>query len=405
MKPEEKGSSRFRSLAESIFVRWNGWQSWLLVGIPILLFDLAISIFVIQRVPYTEIDWSTYMQQVELFMNGERMYNRIEGDTGPVVYPAGFIYLYSFFHSITNGGKNIWLAQYIFAGISFLTNFAFVILHSRSTKVPPFAAALIVFSRRTKSIYVLRLFNDGVAMAIMGWAAVGLVHGWGTLSAILFSLALSVKMNILLFAPGYALMYLQRFGWARSVLDGGLAMAIQIILSLPFTLPSSAHAAAYVSSAFDFSRMFLHVWTVNWKFVPEDLFTSRQFARILLVLHVAMLAIAFVRSQKLRASSVERQTFLAKWGLTKLATLSADDIVSGLFLSNFLGIVCARSLHFQFLSWFSPTLPYLLWRTRYPTILRVSIWLLNEWVWNQFPSTPSTSIILQLVHFVILAGL
>lgn len=36
----------------------------------------------------TEIDWSTYVQQVELFLSGVRDYSSIKGDTGPVVYPG-----------------------------------------------------------------------------------------------------------------------------------------------------------------------------------------------------------------------------------------------------------------------------------------------------------------------------
>ena len=33
----------------------------------------------------TEIDWSTYMQQVGQFMAGERNYSLIHGDSGPLV--------------------------------------------------------------------------------------------------------------------------------------------------------------------------------------------------------------------------------------------------------------------------------------------------------------------------------
>ena len=34
----------------------------------------------------TEIDWETYMYQIELFVNGERDYALISGPTGPLVY-------------------------------------------------------------------------------------------------------------------------------------------------------------------------------------------------------------------------------------------------------------------------------------------------------------------------------
>jgi hypothetical protein len=44
--------------------------------------------------PDTEIDWVAYMQEVGGFLDGERNYMALRGDTGPLVYPAGFLYLY-----------------------------------------------------------------------------------------------------------------------------------------------------------------------------------------------------------------------------------------------------------------------------------------------------------------------
>lgn len=38
-----------------------------------------------------------------MFLNGERDYGNIEGDTGPLVYPAGFLYVYSAIQYITGG--------------------------------------------------------------------------------------------------------------------------------------------------------------------------------------------------------------------------------------------------------------------------------------------------------------
>lgn len=45
----------------------------------------------------TEIDYSTYVAQAGLFLQGERNYSLIDppGGTGPCVYPAGHLYLYS----------------------------------------------------------------------------------------------------------------------------------------------------------------------------------------------------------------------------------------------------------------------------------------------------------------------
>ncbi|KAG7864951.1 hypothetical protein KL918_005077 [Ogataea parapolymorpha] len=46
---------------------------------------------VIHFVPYTEIDYSTYMQQIDQIEAGELDYAKISGDTGPIVYPGGHV--------------------------------------------------------------------------------------------------------------------------------------------------------------------------------------------------------------------------------------------------------------------------------------------------------------------------
>lgn len=57
------------------------------------------------------------MQEVEGVLHGQLDYKELKGDTGPLVYPAGFVYIYSVLYWITGNGANILLAQYIFLGI------------------------------------------------------------------------------------------------------------------------------------------------------------------------------------------------------------------------------------------------------------------------------------------------
>lgn len=57
------------------------------------------------------------MAQVSLYLSGERDYTRIAGPTGPLVYPAGHVYLYSGLHWLTDGGENIRVAQWVFWGV------------------------------------------------------------------------------------------------------------------------------------------------------------------------------------------------------------------------------------------------------------------------------------------------
>lgn len=55
------------------------------------------------------------MQQVKQYLDGERDYTLIKGSTGPLVYPAAHVYIYSLLYKFTAGGKNILLAQTIFS--------------------------------------------------------------------------------------------------------------------------------------------------------------------------------------------------------------------------------------------------------------------------------------------------
>ncbi|RVW54627.1 Dol-P-Man:Man(5)GlcNAc(2)-PP-Dol alpha-1,3-mannosyltransferase [Vitis vinifera] len=67
-----------------------------------LIFIDALLVFLHHHL-HTKIDWDAYMSQVTGFLQGERDYTNLKGDTGPLVYPAGFLYVYSAIHYVTGG--------------------------------------------------------------------------------------------------------------------------------------------------------------------------------------------------------------------------------------------------------------------------------------------------------------
>ncbi|KAL0237782.1 hypothetical protein GEMRC1_012256 [Eukaryota sp. GEM-RC1] len=274
------------------FTSWiSSKRSWLFITLLSLAFDLAVNVFIIHFVPFTDIDWTAYMQEVgapDGFLGGVKDYPLMRGDTGPLVYPAGFVYLYSLFYYITNGGANFLPIQYLFAFLSLLT-LLIVSLLLRMCNLPPAILLLLTVSIRLHSIWVLRLFNDA-PMALLCLLAVYLTAKkkfW--LASLCFSLAISIKMSGLLFLPGFFLVLAFEKGNVFKIFNYLFNIfAVQVMLAYPFL---KENYSGYISKAFEFSRVFTFKWTVNWKFLNPAVFTSEQFGLVLLALHLGFLLI------------------------------------------------------------------------------------------------------------------
>lgn len=219
----------------------------------LLLLELVLGIVIIKFVAYTEIDWIAYMQEVRGVLDGDLNYANLKGDTGPLVYPAGFVYVYTALYYLTDSGTNILRAQYIFLGVYLaITAVAAVVLH-RSRALPPWAICLVSVSKRIHSIFLLRCFNDGVAMLLLYAAVLLFTRNRWSWGCFLFSAAVSIKMNVLLFAPGLLLLLWQRFGFAGAIPKLAICAALQVVVGAPFLL---TYPVQYFHGAFDFGRVF-----------------------------------------------------------------------------------------------------------------------------------------------------
>ncbi|PWA48797.1 asparagine-linked glycosylation 3 [Artemisia annua] len=385
----------------------------------LLLADAVLTALIIAYVPYTKIDWDAYLSQVNGFIEGERDYSNLKGDTGPLVYPAGFLYIYTAIQYVTGG--QVYPAQILF-GFLYIVNLGIVLfIYVKTDVLPWWALALLSLSKRLHSIFVLRLFNDCFAMTLFHASLVPLLYQKWHLSLIIFSAAVSVKMNVLLYAPPLLLLMLKAMDIIGVISALAGAAVVQIVLGLPFLW---SYPIEYLSKAFNLGRVFIHFWSVNFKFVPEPIFVSKEFALILLVAHLGGLVIfahyrwckhegglvSFVRSRFLQMqlkTSITSSFPLDKSNKSSsgLKLLKSEHIVTTMFTGNFIGIVCARSLHYQFYSWYFCSLPYLLWRTPYPTMVRLLLFAGVEICWNIFPSTVYSSITLLTIHVIILCGL
>ncbi|XP_029669636.1 lethal(2)neighbour of tid protein 2 isoform X2 [Formica exsecta] len=233
-----------------------------------ILAEIIVNILVIENVSYTEIDWRAYMQEVEGFLNGTTDYSKLRGDTGPLVYPAGFVYIFSGLYYVTLRGADIKTAQYIYAAVYAITLMLVFKIYARTKKVPPYVLILMCCtSYRIHSIFVLRLFNDPIAMLLLYASFNAFLDNRWYLGSVLYSLAVSVKMNILLFAPALLVAYLCVLGLFKTLIHLNICAFIQLILGLPFLLENPI---AYIKGAFNLGRIFEFKWTVNWRFLSEE---------------------------------------------------------------------------------------------------------------------------------------
>eukprot|EP00243_Klebsormidium_subtile_P006219 TRINITY_DN259_c0_g1_i2.p1 TRINITY_DN259_c0_g1~~TRINITY_DN259_c0_g1_i2.p1 ORF type:complete len:228 (-),score=26.17 TRINITY_DN259_c0_g1_i2:192-875(-) len=209
-------------------------------------------------------------------------------------------------------------------------------------------------------------------------------------------------MNILLMAPALLLLLLKDTSLLRVTLALGVAAALQVVLGLPFLL---TYPWSYIARSFELSRVFIHHWSVNLKFVPEDIFLSKPLAIMLLVLHLSLLFL-FANYRWCRSSGGIVQTVKSQQTAGPARSrVTAAHVTTVMFVANFIGIVCARTLHYQFYSWYFHMLPYLLWRCSFPIIARLILWAGIEYCWNVYPSTPASSALLLALHVTVLVGL
>ncbi|XP_017641887.2 dol-P-Man:Man(5)GlcNAc(2)-PP-Dol alpha-1,3-mannosyltransferase-like [Gossypium arboreum] len=97
-------------------------------------------------------------------------------------------------------------------------------------------------------------------MTLLHAATGSILFGWWHLGLIIFSVALSIKMNVLLYAPSLFILMLKAMSISGVISALAGAALVQIVLGLPFLL---SFPVEYISRAFNLGRVFIHFWSVN----------------------------------------------------------------------------------------------------------------------------------------------
>lgn len=340
------------------------------------------------------------MEQVTQFVAGERDYTVIKGGTGPLVYPAAHVYVYTGLYHLTDKGTNILLAQQLF-GALYMATLGVVMLCYWRAGVPPYVFPVLVLSKRLHSIFVLRCFNDGVAVLFLWLAILAWQRRQWSVGALVYSFGLGVKMSLLLALPAVGVMLFLARGFQGSLRLAWLMAQLQIVLAVPFL---STNWRGYLGRAFELSRQFKYEWTVNWRMLGEERFLSKELALGLLALHAGVLLV-FVAARWLRpvGNNYSLPTLVMSFAtafksplttaeeLTVSRKVTPEYVATTVLSSMLIGMLFARSLHYQFYAYLAWATPYLLWRSMPHPVFGLPLLAVQEWAWNVFPSTDASS--------------
>jgi len=203
-------------------------------------------------------------------------------------------------------------------------------------------------------------------------------------------------MSLLLILPAFGVLLFLAHGTVKAISLAGLIVIIQALIGWEFL---HVKTNSYMGRAFELGRVFTYKWTVNWRFIDEETFLSRKFAIMLIIGHILTI-IVFIERRWLRAAGLQLadvvQALGKPFGPMKqrvvAQSVTPDLVMTSVLTANAIGMLFARSLHYQFFSWLSWTTPYLLWRAKLHPILVVGIYFAQEIAWNVYPSTSLSSI-------------
>ena len=139
---------------------------------------------------------------------------------------------------------------------------------------------------------------------------------------------------------------------------------------------------------------------MNWRFVGEETFLSPEFSVALIVAHLSLLALflntRWTRPGGLSTLGLIRRVLkpLPEQAERQLNRRTTSTFIMTALLSSFaIGMLGARSLHYQFYAYIAWATPFLLWRSGMHPILIYAVWAVQEWAWNVYPSTNVSSMV------------
>jgi len=245
---------------------------------------------------------------------------------------------------------------------------------------------------------MLRCFNDCFAAFFLWLAIFFFQRRLWTFGSVAYSWGLGVKMSLLLALPAVAVILFLGRGFYGSLRLAMLMLETQIAIAIPFLLHDSR---AYLSRAFELTRQFKYEWTVNMRMLPEETFLSKELAVTLLLFHAADL-FSFISGPWLVPAQKSLWEMIPSLLRGQLPFTEQEEgrvslrvsprfILTTVLTAMNMGMLFARSLHYQFYAYLAWSTPFLLWNAGLHPVVVYAVWAAQEWAWNVFPSTPVSS--------------
>ena len=122
-------------------------------------------------------------------------------------------------------------AQQLFAGFYMMQLLVVLMVYCQLAEKARFPPWMMIFASisgyRVHSIFSLRMFNDGPAN-ILAWIAVYcFMNKKWTFGSIMYSLAISIKMNNLLFLPGICVVFMRNLRIPHTIFQFIVILLVQ----------------------------------------------------------------------------------------------------------------------------------------------------------------------------------
>jgi len=312
---------------------------------------------------YQDDDYYSYIEQAQTIREGNLNYDAISGRSGPVAYPALNSYLHLFYLNkyITDDGQYYTTARAICSLVHLITMYFIVRIYQLAFKDKPKLTNLVVlhcFSFISLQAFSEKIFNDSYVTLYTVIAIYLFQTQFVFLGCISVSLAIGFKANALIYLPAVYLLASKSRGIFIGTLYVMMTLALQVGYAYPFL---SVYPQEYINRSYDFGRVYVHGHNFFWKFVPPFIIRLPVFNASLLLAQLGLLCF-YLFSKWLKLKDCFSQ--LGIWPIKLFPKYAEQDsfyVAEVFFLCNFIGMVCARGIFFQYMTWFWFSVPFVLW--------------------------------------------